>query len=63
MEEKPAAKQSNVKPENQSLYKISTTDTKVSNRVFYDGKITFYRFHPGYRIRAEEEVNRLRSWI
>ncbi len=62
MEEKPAAKQSNVKPENQSLYKISTTDTKVSNRVFYDGKNYFLQVSSWpNRIRAEEEVNRLRA--
>lgn len=62
MEEKPAAKQSNVKPENQSLYKTVTTDTKVSNRVFYDGKNYFLQVSSWpNRIRAEEEVNRLRA--
>jgi len=60
--EKPAVKQSNAKPENSGLNKTVTTDTKVSNRVFYDGKNYFLQVSSWTnRIRAGEEVNRLRA--
>lgn len=56
------ASQTNVKPENQGLYKTVATDTKISNRVFYDGRNYNLQISSWpNRTRAEQEVNRLRD--
>ncbi|MBA4407121.1 hypothetical protein C0389_07600 [bacterium] len=60
--EKPLTKQANMKQENKGLDKSVTTDTKVSNRIFSDGKSFFLQVSSWpNRMRAEEEVNRLRG--
>lgn len=60
--EKPLTKQVNMKQENKGLDKSVTTDTKVSNRIFSDGKSFFLQVSSWpNRMRAEEEVNRLRG--
>jgi cell division septation protein DedD len=56
------ASQKNVKPENQGLYKTVAIDTKISNRVFYDGRNYNLQISSWpNRTRAEQEVNRLRD--
>ncbi len=56
------AKQSNLKSDNSGMNKLTASDTKVSNRIFYDGKNYYLQVSSWpNKIRAEEEVIRLRS--
>ena len=56
------ASQTNIKPENRGLYKTVAIDTKISNRVFYDGRNYNLQISSWpNRTRAEQEVNRLRD--
>ncbi len=50
------------KPENSDLYKPPVTDTRVNKSIFFDGKNYSYQTSSWpRRIRAEQEVNRLRT--
>ena len=62
VDETPATKQSNTKLNNQNLPKTSATDTRVSNRIFYDGN-SYYLQVSSWPTRAvaDEELKRLRA--
>lgn len=62
VDETPAVKQSNAKLTNQNLPKTNATDTRVSNRIFYDGNNYFLQVSswPSRGV-AEEEIKRLRA--
>ncbi len=59
---RPETKSTSQKLENSELYRTLTTDTKVDKLIFYDGKnFNFQVSSWRDRIKAEQEVKRLRS--
>lgn len=52
----------NTKPENNDLNKTPTTETRINQSIYFDGRNYSYQISSWPRkIRAEQEVNRLRS--